>query len=247
MSSWQSCAQPNPLEEGEVHLWIAPLAVVPDKLIFFKSILSDDEQERVKRFHQKVDAERFMSGRGTLRSLLGAYLAMEPNRLEFAYDTFGKPRLTRPTGKAAFISFSVSHCEDCGLLGFVRRHRIGVDLERIRLDLDVEDLARRFFSMNEFHKLCALPVDQRKEAFYCGWTRKEAYLKARGQGLSFGLDRVEVSLAPDEPAMILSAADDPDISQRWAVQHLLPRPGYVGAATVEARSIEFKYFELEQA
>jgi 4'-phosphopantetheinyl transferase len=244
MSSWQLCAQPKPLEEGEVQLWIAPLGPAPDKLSFFKSILSVDEQARVKRFHKTVDADRFVAGRGTLRSLLAAYLAMEPNRLEFTYDPFGKPRLT---GKAAFISFSVSHCEDCGLLGFVRRHRIGVDLERVREGMNVEELAQRFFSANELRKLRSLPPAQQKEAFYRAWTRKEAYLKARGEGLSYGLDRVEVSLAPDEPAMILSAADDPGISQRWAVQHLLPRPGYVGAATVEASSIEFKYFELEPA
>jgi 4'-phosphopantetheinyl transferase len=232
------------LKEGEAHLWFVSLALVSDKISDFKSLLSADEQERADRFRAVQDADRYVAARGWLRTLLGSYLSIEPHRLQFSYDSFGKPHLS---DNAPSMSFSVSHCDDWGLFGFTHQHRIGVDLERVREGINVEDLAQRFFSENELRKLRSLPPAQQREAFYRAWTRKEAYLKARGEGLSFGLDRVEVSLAPDEPAMILSAADDPGISQRWAVQHLLPRPGYVGAATVEASNIEFKYFELEQA
>ena len=143
------------------------------------------------------------------------------------------------------MSFNVSHCDDLALFGFVRGHKIGVDLERVRTEIEVEDLAKRYFSSNEFQRLRSLPADQQREAFYCGWTRKEAYLKGRGEGLSYGLDRVEVSLAPGEPAIILRASDDPDVSRHWTVQHLSPAPGYVGAVAVEVANIAFRCLRWE--
>jgi 4'-phosphopantetheinyl transferase len=246
MSTWLSYAQPNHLGEDEVHLWVVTLAVIPEKSSYFQSILSLDEQERAGRFQKIRDAQRYVAARGSLRSLLGGYLAIEPGRLQFVCDAFGKPRLAGEL-RVTSVSFSVSHCDDLALFGFVRGHKIGVDLERIRTEIEVEDLAKRYFSPNEFQRLCSLSADQRREAFYCGWTRKEAYLKGRGEGLSYGLDGVEVSLTPDEPVIILGASDDPDVSRRWTVQHLSPAPGYVGAVAVEARNIAFRCLSREPA
>lgn len=246
MNTWLALEQPNHLGDAEVHLWFVPLAVTPEKLLHFKSILSRDEQERAGRFRKTTDAQRYVAARGSLRSLLGTYLSIEPNRLQFAYDAFGKPHLAGEAALAS-VNFSVSHSDDRGLFGFVRGHKIGVDLERVSTEIDFKDLAERYFSPNEFQVLWSLPADQRRMAFYCGWTRKEAYLKGQGVGLSYGLDRVEVSLAPDEPAMILRVADDPDASLRWVVQHLSPAPGYTGAAAVEASNLTFGCFKWESA
>ena len=246
MSTWLSNAQPNHLGEDEVHLWVVTLAVIPEKSSYFQSILSLNEQERAGRFQKIRDAQRYVAARGSLRSLLGGYLAIEPGRLQFVCDAFGKPRLAGEL-RATSLSFSVSHCDDLALFGFVRGHKIGVDLERIRTEIEVEDLAKRYFSPNEFQRLCSLSADQRREAFYCGWTRKEAYLKGRGEGLSYGLDGVEVSLTPGEPAIILGASDDPDVSRHWTVQHLSPAPGYVGAVAVEAGNIAFRCLRWEPA
>lgn len=232
------------LAEAEAHLWIVPLALSPKNSSYFKSILSLDEQERAERFRKITDTQRYVAARGSLRSLLGAYLTIEPERLQFSYDALGKPRLVGDVSHTS-ISFSVSHSGDQGLFGFVRGNKIGVDLERVRADVDVEGLAKRYFSPNEFQRLRALPLDQQSEAFYCAWTRKEAYLKGRGEGLSYGLDRVEVSLAPAEPAMILKAFDDPEASQHWTMHHLLPTPDYVGAAAVEAADIVFRCFRWQ--
>ncbi len=244
MSAWLACSQPNHLSEAEVHLWVVPLDVTPEKSSHFKSILSLDEQDRAGRFQKTRDANRYVAARGSLRSLLGAYLAIEPDRLLFAYDALGKPRLAGEVHLTP-MNFSVSHSDDRGLFGFVRGHKIGIDLERIRTEIEIEDLAKRYFSLNEFQRLHSLPADQRREAFYCGWTRKEAYLKGRGEGLSYGLDRVEVSLAPGEPAVILGSVDDPDASRHWTVQHLSPAPGYVGAVAVEALNIAFRCLKWE--
>jgi 4'-phosphopantetheinyl transferase len=242
MSDWLWRTEPDRLCEAEVHLWVVSLVVTPQRSSDFEGILSPEEHKRAGLFQKALDAQRYVAARGSLRSLLGAYLMTEPDRLQFTYDTFGKPQLA---DKGAFVNFSVSHSDDWGLLGFLLGHRIGVDLERVRAEIDVEDLANRFFSPTEFRKLRALPADQQREAFYCAWTRKEAYLKGRGEGLSYGLDRVEVSLAPSEPPMIIKTFDDPNVSQRWTVQHLSPEPGYVGAAAVEANNIEFRCFKWE--
>jgi 4'-phosphopantetheinyl transferase len=232
------------LGQDEVHLWVVPLGISAEKSCYFKSILSLDEQERAGRFRKIRDAQRYVAARGSLRSLLGGYLTIEPDRLRFAYGPSGNPRLAGEETLTS-IKFSVSHSDDLALFGFARAHKIGVDVERIRPDIDVEDLAARYFSPSELKKLRALPADQKRVAFYCGWTRKEAYLKAQGKGISFGLDRVEVSLTPGEPAMILKVSGDRDISQRWIVQHLSPAPGYIGAAAAEGRDIAFKCFSCE--
>jgi len=163
--------------------------------------------------------------------------------VRFAYDPSGKPHLAGEETLTS-IRFNVSHSDDLALFGFARGHKIGVDVERVRPDINVEDLAARYFSPNELKKLRDLPEDRRREAFYCGWTRKEAYLKACGEGLSFPLDRVEVSLTPGEPA-ILKASGDPGLPRRWIVQHLSPAPGYIGAAAVEGREMAFRCLKYE--
>ena len=234
------------LGQAEVHLWVVPLVISAEESSYFKSILSLDEQERAGRFRKSRDAQRYVAARGTLRSLLGAYLTIEPDRLQFVYDAFGKPRLAGEEPLTS-MKFSVSHSADLALFGFARGHKNGVDVERIRPDINIEDLAARYFSPNEFKKLRSLPADQRREAFYCGWTRKEAYLKGRGEGLSVPLERVEVSLTPGEPAMILKASGDRSVSRRWTVQHLSPASGYIGAAAVEGRDIAFRCFRCEPA
>ena len=241
----RGCVLTKFLGHDEVHLWVVPLGISAEKSRYFKSILSLDEQERAGRFRKIRDAQRYVAARGSLRSLLGGYLTIEPDRLRFAYGPSGKPGLAGEETLTS-IRFSVSHSDDLALFGFARGHKIGVDVERIRPDVGVEDLAARYFSPNEFQKLRSLPADRRREAFYCGWTRKEAYLKALGEGLSFPLDHVEVSLTPNEPA-ILKASGDPGVSRRWSVQHLSPAPGYIGTAAVEGRGVAFRCFRCEPA
>jgi len=167
MSTWLSYAQPNHLGETEVHLWVAPLDVTPEKSAHFRSLLSRDEQERAGRFHKTKDARRYEAARGSLRSLLGAYLANEPDRLRFAYDAFGKPHLAGELSLTS-VNFSISHSNDWGLFGFVRGHKIGVDLERISTErpymaVDADNLKRIF----EFTR--KLLVDRIQVAFLSPW------------------------------------------------------------------------------
>ena|SRR5438105_6792323 len=244
MTQWHTQERPDPLREDEVHLWIAPLTMPPEKLSYFKSILSADEKERARRFRKISDGKRYLIARGSLRCLLASYVAGAPDQLQFTYGVFGKPSLSNQTSKT-ILNFSVSHSEDRVLFGFARGRRIGVDLEYVRPDIDALALAKGYFSPVEFWRLRRLPATEQCEAFYCAWTRKEAYLKACGEGLSFGLERVEVSFSPAEPARIRAVAGVPNVSAAWTLKHLSPDPNYVGAVAVEDRSVTFRFFRLE--
>jgi 4'-phosphopantetheinyl transferase len=238
-SSWLPHAEPPPLKDREVHLWLVQPDAISERLPDFSSILSRDEQERAARFHKRIDAKRYASTRASLRCLLGNYLRLDPQLLRFAYDSYGKPRLSEEAHSVP-LRFSVSHSSALALFGVVLHRNIGVDIEYMRSDVEVTDLAERFFSRREAGIIGRLSGELRLEAFFRCWTRKEAYLKALGQGLSYGLDRVEVTLTPDEPAVILRAADDLDVSKRWTLQDLAPAPGYFGAAAVEGTNLTFK-------
>ncbi len=240
MSTWTPCPEPGRVGDSEAHLWLVELDFLQDRLGHLTSILSDDERNRAGRFHKRLDAERYASARASLRCILGGYLVLEPASLQFTYNRYGKPRLSE--AHSSPLQFSVSHSAALCLFGFVLHREIGVDLEYVRPEVEVADLAARFFCRREVETLRSLAGQLQVEAFFRCWTRKEAYLKARGQGLSYGLDRIEVSLRSDEPAALISAADDPEASRRWTIEHLAPASGYVGAVAVADRHLTFKCF-----
>ena len=242
--NWRPQRQADQLHQNEVHLWSVSLETASEKLGYFRSTLSADEKERVDRFLKIEDGERYTITRGALRFLLGAYLAIEPGEIEFAYNALGKPSLAGMGAQPA-LNFSVSHSGAQALLGFARGRRIGVDLECVSPEPDVLELAERYFSSNEFETLRSLTAEMQHEAFYCGWTRKEAYLKARGEGIFFGLERVEVSLVPGKRAKIKKVSDDPNASENWILEHLLPAPNYIGAVAAEGHDLTFRYFRWE--
>jgi 4'-phosphopantetheinyl transferase len=242
--NWRPQRQADQLRLSEVHLWNVSLDTFSEKSGYFRSTLSADEKERADRFLKNEDRERYTITRGALRSLLGAYLAIEPREVEFAYNTLGKPSLVG-MGSQVALNFSVSHSGAQALLGFARGRRIGVDLERLSADADVLELAERYFSSNEFETLRLLTAEMQHEAFYCGWTRKEAYLKARGEGIVFGLERVEVSLVPGERTIIKKVSDDPNVSENWILEHLLPAPNYIAAVAAEGHDLTFRFFRWE--
>ena len=243
MTQWHAREQPDSLGENEVHLWIVSLADASQQLSYFTSILSADEKERVRRFRKISDRKRYVVARGLLRRFLGRYGAGAPDRLQFTYNAFGKPSLFSAEPQTV-LNFSVSHSEDQALFGFARGRRIGVDLEYVRPDINVVGLARSYFSPDEFRRFSCLRASEQCVAFYRGWTRKEAYLKALGEGLSFGIDRVEVTFLPHEPAMLNKVFGMPGGSENWTLKDLLLAPSYLGAAAVEGRSVTFKSSQL---
>lgn len=222
------------LGRDEVHVWRATLDQTPSRIQRFLHTLAADERARAERFHFERDREHFIVARGVLRAILGGYLKRAPECLSFCYGSHGKPALAGESGGNA-IRFNVSHSRGVALYAVARGREVGIDLEHIRFDVAVAEIAERFFSRREVGMLLALPTDAQRQAFFRCWTRKEAYIKARGEGLSLPLDQFDVSLAPGEPAELLRTQRDPSEASRWSLHELTSAPGYVAALAVEAR------------
>jgi 4'-phosphopantetheinyl transferase len=216
----------------EVHIWRSFLDPPLWRVNALKQVLAPDERERADRFVRAEDRTRFIVGRGVLRTILGRYLGLDPRQLRFCYNPFGKPALEAAAG-GELIRFNVSHSGDIALYAVTSGREIGIDIERIRPDFGTEEIAQRFFSEPEIATLRGLPASCRLEAFFACWTRKEAYLKARGEGLSLPLNRFDVSLTPGKPAALLDVFGDAAEAARWSLRVLYPGPDHVAAVAVE--------------
>lgn len=227
---WQPATHPPPLTTEDVHVWRIALEVSDPLLARLRETLADDERRRAERFHFEKDRRYFTAARGAMRILLADYVARRPQEVRFAYGNYGKPRLA----DEADLRFNLTHSHGLALLAVTRGRDLGVDVEHLRdVAGDGGPLAERFFSPREAAVLRSLPPEQRREAFFHCWTRKEAYIKANGKGLSLPLDQFDVSLRPGDPAMLLATRHGPDDVRRWSMQSLLPAEGYVGALAVE--------------
>ncbi len=219
------------LGENEIHLWCAGLNPPAPQFEDLGQTLSRDEHERATRFRFDRDRKRYTASRGLLRSLLAAYLEVAPSDLRFAYSAMGKPALAgRP-----LLHFNLSHSEDVALFAIARKTELGVDLEYIRPLPDAEAIAKRFFSKAEYTTLLDIPRSRKIEAFFECWTRKEAYVKAVGDGLAAPLSEFDVSLAPELPARIVRIQGSPERAADWSLFGLRPVENYVGALAVRGR------------
>ena len=244
-SEWLPPPDTMILSGQEVHVWRAGLDEPADRVLELQQVLAADELVRADRFYFPKDRDRYIVGRGLLRAILGHYFALDPGELQFQYSEFGKPALI-PSNKHEALNFNLSHSHDLALFAFAAGREIGVDLERIRLDMEYEQIAENFFSEQERTALRALPAAQKGEAFFNCWTRKEAYIKARGDGLTFPLDRFDVSLAPDRPARLLEVRGAEMEAVRWKLAALSPGPGFVGAVAVEGADWRLKGWQWSQ-
>jgi 4'-phosphopantetheinyl transferase len=197
-----------------------------------RHILAADELSKARRFFFPKDRQHFILARGLLRTILGRYLDMEPSQLRFCYDDYGKPSLV-PSSDQEALNFSLSHSDGLALYAITRDREIGIDVERVCPIPEAAQIAERFFSAHENAVFRTLDARLKQEAFFTCWTRKEAYVKARGKGLSLPLDQLDVSLIPGEPAMLLNIRGAPREAARWSLCELTPGPGYVAALAVE--------------
>jgi 4'-phosphopantetheinyl transferase len=233
---------PLPLPADEVHVWLAKLDDYPADS--FKVMLAADELARAARFHFDRDRNHFIVARALLRKLLAAYLDIGAGELQISYAEKGKPSLEK-SGRGS-LKFNVAHSHGLGIYAFSWNREVGIDLEFIREDLADEKIAERFFSPSEIHSLRDLPAELRKQAFFNCWTRKEAYIKARGEGLSIPLDEFDVSLRPGEEAALLRNHKDPGEVTRWSMQSVAVPAGYVGALVAQGQDWRLKTFSLNQ-
>jgi len=240
--TWVNPTTDTPLADSEVHLWRASLAQTPDALSQLHSTLSPDESAKAARYHFPRDRDRYIAARGLLRRLLGLYLAQPPESLRFSYGAYGKPSLDGTAG-AEDLRFNLSHSHELALYAFARGRDVGVDLEHMRADFSNDDIAAHFFSAREVGMLRTLPAQARTQAFFNCWTRKEAYIKARGEGLSHPLDAFDVSLIPGAPAALLGTRGDPRELTRWSLHALDVGEGYAAAVVVQGTDYTLRLWQ----
>lgn len=214
----------------EVHVWCMTLSWSAEQLARLAELLSEDERQRARRYVHVPSRHQFIAARSGLRILLGRYLGLDPTRVRLVPGNTGKPRLA-----GGGLHFNVSHSHEVAMFAVTRGGEVGIDVERVRAYPNHLDMADRYFTPGEVRALRRLPSGAREQAFYHVWTRKEAFLKATGLGLSHGLERFEVSVPPDDPARILHVDGDCGAGERWSLTALEPAQGYVGALAIEAR------------
>lgn len=239
---WSAARDRLALALDEVHAWFIQLDLPDAEVDRLASVLASRERARAACFYFQRDRRRFVVGRAILRTILGSYLGIAPDRLTFAYGSRGKPMLSVGCGDAG-LRFNLSHSQDVALIGVTRCGEIGVDIECVRPLPDLDEIAERCFSRRENTSFRTLPASQRPEAFFRCWTRKEAYLKALGDGLARPLDAFDVSFLPGEQAELLCVHDDLDVASRWSLWGLTPAPATVAAVAVQSRTVRLSCWQ----
>ena len=234
---WSAPSKELALAESEVHVWRARLDMGPEIVNRLQATLDDAEQSRAARFYFPRDRDHFIACRGILRELLGAYLGSAPTSVEFSYGAYGKPSLRWENARLP-IQFNISHSHGICMLAFTLGREIGIDLEPVQAEFAGDEIAERYFSARELAELRSLPAASKAKGFFLCWTRKEAYMKARGLGLQIPLDSFSVSLTPGNPA-ILESAD----SHRWSLRSFEPAPNFAGAIVEEGRDCHEVYWD----
>jgi len=223
------------LGRGEIEVWVASLsALEPKQLGELESTLSADEVARADKFYFERDRRSFIGRRGILRAILAAYLGTKPSALRFLYNEFGKPRLEASTEAARNLSFNLSHSGGLALVAVAIDREVGIDLELIDSTVASGEVAKRFFSKNEVAALEAMPLPMRLAGFFNCWARKEAYIKARGMGLSIPLDSFDVSLMEGE-ATDLAGIENSSDTRSWKIEGLDVDPRYGAAIAAPGR------------
>ena len=216
---------------GTIEVLVTRLDVGPEEVRASAALLTGAERQRATRFAFDRDRRRFTVARAWLRQLLAARLGSRPEAVELTYGVRGKPSLAQRFANSG-LRFNVSHSDDVAACALSRGREIGIDVEAVRTMPDADDIAARFFSRRENEVYRALDARDRPLGFFNCWTRKEAFIKALGDGLYHKLDRFDVSLAPSEPARILRVEGTPGEACGWALHSFLPGPGLVGAVAV---------------
>jgi 4'-phosphopantetheinyl transferase len=235
-SQWHIPPEQLTLGDGEVHVWRARLEQSISTIQRLEQTLAGDEQARAEQFRFQQDRLRFIVARGILRTILGQYLGRDPGTLQFRYSQYGKPALAEDIGSDSnSLLFNVAHSRGMALYAVTRKgiSSIGIDIEYLDTSVPCEQIAERFFSPFEVRMLQAVSEEMRHVAFFSCWTRKEAYVKARGMGLSLDLKQFDVSVTPGEPVAILSSREESQNTSNWFLYDLFPDPGYMASLAVE--------------
>ena len=243
---WSHPPEDLELKPHIVDIWRVQINIPDHSRNRLAATLSADEKGRAARFHFAFHRDRFIAAHGCLRDVLTRYLHCEPGQINFSIGKYGKPALDSNEG----LEFNLSHSGDYALIAVARGRRVGIDVEQIRDRISPQAIAGRFFSQAEVAELHSLPLEQQEAAFFTGWARKEAYIKAHGLGLALPLESFDVSLSPQKPAVLRATRPDSKEASRWTLVHLDVDPGYQAALTVEnlafhpdGQTLEFRLWD----
>lgn len=240
-TGWQTPPLSLDLPPGHLHIWRVPQDVPEVALARYWLFLADDEQARANRFRFDRDRNHYVVARAVLRLVIGRYLSLPPDQITFTYSKYDKPALA-PVSSGKRLQFNVSHSGGLALMAFCLDAEVGIDVEKQRPLTDGEQIAERFFSASEVAVFKSLPAEQRTEAFFNCWTRKEAYIKAIGEGLSCPLNVFDVTLAPSEPARLLRIRGSEAAAAEWSLFSLEPGEGFAAAVAIPGCDWQLAYW-----
>lgn len=228
------------LSQDEVHVWSASLETSPRDIVHLVKTLDSRELHRARQFRFVKDQNHFISAHGLLRHILSLYLHQDPNLVEFCYNANGKPEIRHDsrTGQQG-VRFNYSHSDVLAVYAFARHKEVGIDVEGIQPQVGEESIPEHFFCQSEIAALRSLPASQRAEAFLQCWTRKEAYIKARGKGLQIRLESFEVFPDPGRPVIITDTE-----GTNWFLQSFVPAPEYAAALVAEGEYSRTRFIAL---
>lgn len=230
------------LNKNEVHIWCASLDLSNNCLSRLAQTLSNDENIKARRFYFEKDRRDFIIGRGILRSIIGSYLNEKPSKLQFNYGPYGKPYLIKEFD-GFDLRFNLAHSRGLAIYAFTRNREIGVDLEYAYLPEDSEKLVAGFFSEEEKAVWFSLPTEQKPEALFVCWTRKEAYIKAVGGWLDKPLNQLAFLSPIGGPDQLKRVSGAQTKIIGWTIETLVPMPGYIATLVLSGREFDPSYYK----
>ncbi len=241
--SWPTPPLDRTLHHDEVHVWLVAYEMFRAQIPALHLLLNGEEAKKAAQFYFEKDRRRYIVTHGLLRTLLASYTNLEPTQLGFSYNVYGKPELA-PSLQNNLLHFNLSHTHDLIVYAFTYIRNVGIDIEYMRTTIEYEQLAKRYFSPFENAELQRLPVFLRQQAFFHCWSRKEAYIKARGLGLSLALDSFDVTVEPGAPAKLLASRESAQETNRWLFASLPMDPQYAGTLVAEGHDWHMHRWQL---
>ncbi len=240
-ATWEPGPRDPALQADCVDVWRIDLDGTSEEVERQRERLCPEELERARRFHFSRHRTRYVIAHGALRGILSRYVQIAPSEVRFRHNAHGKPFLA--TGS---IQFNLTHSHDLALVAVTSNRKIGVDVEWIRQDIEYEQIARRFFSPIEAERLNRCPESERPSAFFHCWTRKEAWIKAKGQGFSIPLDRFHVSVDPQLENIALTVDQDEESDTQWMLCRLAPHDAYAATVAVEGMEMRLRLWDYAE-
>jgi len=234
------------LEKSQVHVWRVHLDLSEAGMSEMAKFLSVQEKEKAGRFYFSRDRKHYIATHGALRKVLSLYVKEHPALLKFLTNTYGKPHLAVADEEMVAPQFNVSHSHDVALFAIVRDGMVGIDVEKINPDFATMEIAERFFSRSEINKLCSLQGREQINGFFNCWTRKEAYIKAKGLGLSIPLNQFDVEPTPGKKPRLVASEFCPQDVGRLSMFSFDVKDDFVGALVVEGDEMNVEYYDYSE-